>query len=285
MTPLDYLEITERDFTLHRDGKPIMVGHPDSVRVYESRRIVAVFERKYGYKAVQPADANFQLRAYLVLAAAEYPADLYYGCLTQPRVSSKPQIVRYTPADIIQARREIEAIYDAAFAPDAQRHASNEACEHCNAKALCPEFTEFRMAIEKAAHLPVAQWTDEMMDQFESRRGIVEKFLKETHEAIKLIKLANPDRLPGWKLKPGAEVRTVTDLVEAWSKLQTYMSAQEYSGECDVSIGGLVRLLWKKHQDNPQLGKLTQKGANALINEILSGIIAKKRNKPTLEKE
>lgn len=282
---LDYLEITEQDFTLHRDGKPIMVGHPDSVRVYESRRIVAVMERKFGYKMVQSADANLQLRAYLVLAAGEYPADLYYGCLTQPRVSSQPHIVRYTPADIVMARREIELIYDACFASNPPRKATPEGCLHCAAQAVCEEFISWAFSIRKAAHLPAAQWTDEQWDHFLTLRPVVEKFCKERLEDAKIIKQANPERLPGWSLKPGNEVRTVTDLVAAWGALQTYMSPQEFSGECDVSITGLVKLIWQKYQDNPALGKLTQKGANALINEILASVIEKKRNKPSLEKE
>lgn len=285
MNPLDYLEITEQEFTLHRDGVPILVGHPDCVRVYSQRRIVAVMERKYGYKPVQPADANLQLRCYLVLVATEYPADFYYGCLTQPRVSSKPNIVRYTPSDIAQARREIEKYYDACFADGAPRIATPEGCEYCTAQAVCKEFISWAFSVRKAEHLPAAQWSDADWADFLTVRPFVEKFCKDRLEDAKLIKATNPDRIPGWALKPGNEVRTVTDLVAAWSALQTYMTPREFSEECEVSIGGLERLIWQKFQDNPALGKLSQKGAKALINEILSAVIEKRRNKPSLEKE
>jgi len=283
---MEYIEITEQDFTLHRNGKPILVGHPDSVRVYEQRRIVAVMERKFGFKPVQSADANFQLRCYLVLAANEFPpADLYYGCLTQPRISSKPQIVRYTPADIAAAKQEIFDIYDACFAPEALRKASNEACEHCTGKPNCPEFRDWSMAVTEAMHLPVSQWPDEGMDLFMSRVGILEKFLKDTKEQIKLIKLANPERLPGWKLKPGAEVRHVSDLVAAWSALQAHMSAREFSEACSASIGELEKILWQRSQGDTVRGRLSQKQAKALLNDLLKGLIELKRNKPSLEKE
>lgn len=282
---LDYLEITEQEFSLKRGDKTILKGTPDSVRVYHSRNLVAVMERKYGYKQVQPADANLQLRTYLVMVARTYPANNYYGCLTHPRISSKPQIVQYTEAEIFQAEDEIFRIYDACYAEDPPRHASNEACEFCTAKALCPEFAQWTSAVVKAQHLPVGQWTDDQMDIFLSRRGILEKFLKDTLESIKLIKLANPERIPQWRLKEGASVRTVTDLVQAWSALQSHMSATEFSGECDVSIGGLEKVIWQKHQDDPSLGKLTQKGVKALVNDLLKDVLVKKKNRPSLEKE
>jgi len=282
MTP-NHVEFTEREFALHRGGRKILVGHPDSVLVFQDR--VAVRERKFGFKKVTDADANLQLRAYLVLVASEFPADAYFGCLIQPRVSSRPCIVQYTPADIVKARAEIELIYDACFAPDAPRRPSPQGCEYCTAQAICPEFKTWAFAVEKSAHLPSAQWSDETWDEFLTKRPIVEKFCKQRLEDAKLIKAANPDRLPGWNLKPGAEIRTISDLVQAWAALQSHMSAIDFSGACDVSIGALEKVIWQKHQDDPSLGKLTQKGAKALVNDLLKDVLEKRRNKPSLEKE
>lgn len=282
---LDYLEITEQEFTLERDGKPFLKGTPDSVRVYESRRIVAVCERKFGRKVVQAADANLQLRCYLVLVAEQYPAHRYFACLTQPRVSSKPQMVFYGPSEIDQARQEIFDTYDACFAPDAQRRTSREGCEFCTAHAVCPEYIAWISAVRKAEHLPTAQWSDAQMEDFLTVRPLVEKFCRERLEDIKLIKAANPERLPGWSLKPGANVRTVSDLVQAWSALQTYMTAKEFSGECDVSVTGLERLLYEKFRDNPSLGKKSQREVKALLNKLLDGILALRQNKPSLVKD
>src|SRR6185436_11999452 len=127
-----------------------------------------------------------------------------FGCLVQPRVSSRPCIVQYTPADIVKSRAEIEAIYDACFAPDAPRRPSPQGCEYCSAQAICPEFKTWAFAVEKAAHLPSAQWSDETWDEFLTKRPLVEKFCKERLEDAKRIKAADPDRFPGWNLKPGA---------------------------------------------------------------------------------
>jgi hypothetical protein len=281
------LEFVEREFVLHRDGKAILVGHPDCVRVYQRPSVVCVLERKFGYKEVTSADANLQLRAYLVLVASEFPADAYYACLTQPRISSKPRIVHYTPAGIVKARAEIETIYDACFAPDAPRHPSPEACAFCAARLSqsCPEHIAWVNAVQTVGRLPVSAWTDEQMEIFELRRSAAIKFIDDVHEQIKKIKEATPERLPGWVLRPGAEVRTCEDLVAAWVALQSHLTAREFSDACEMSLGAIEETIWRKHQDNPSLGKLTQKQAKRLVNDALAAVLVKRRNKPSLVKD
>lgn len=285
MIPLDYFEIVETEFVYHRDGKPLFSGTPDRVRIYPTRGLAICSDYKFGFKVVQSVDANMQLRAYLAMISEEYPVANYYGAIFQPRVSAKPNIVRYSHADVLKARAEIEAVWDACFAKEPPRHASNEACEWCEAKTICPEHKAWIGEIEKVRHLPVAQWTDEQMNLFETRRSAALKFIEEAHEQIKLIKATDPDRLPGWNLKPGASVRTVSDLVAAWGSLQSHMSAREFSEACDVSIGALERILWQRSQGDIVRGKLSQKQAKALLNDLLKGLIELKRNKPSLEKE
>ncbi len=285
MTSLDYLEMIEQTITYHRDGKPLFSGTPDRVRIYQKRGIVICSDWKFGFKVVQSADANMQLRCYLAMISEEYPVSDYYGSIYQPRVSSRPNSVHYSHSDIIQARREIEQIYDAAFSPNATRRASNEACEWCEARTLCPEHIAWVGAVQTVGRLPVSAWTDEQMTIFEERRSAALKFIEDVHEQIKLIKQANPERLPGWKLKPGAEVRHVSDLVAAWSALQAHMSAREFSEACSASIGELEKILWQRSQGDTVRGKLSQKAARALLNDLLNGLIELKRNKPSLEKE
>lgn len=283
---------TETEFRyVSDDGRVLLKGTPDSVIVLTDPSCVIVRERKFGFKEVQPANANFQLRCYLAMVADVYPAEDYFGCLTQPRISSKPNVVHYLPADIVKARAEIEAIHAACYAPEAPLRPSVEGCEHCTAKAICAPFKAWLGSIEKAGRLPVAQWTDEEMDLFESRRGILEKYLKDTHEAIKLVKAANPERLPGWRLKDGANVRTVTDLVQAWAALQPLLSegfgkdaAKKYSDCCSISIGDLEDLIYDMNKSDPKK-KMSQKDTKRLLNSLLTGLIELRQNKPSLVKD
>jgi hypothetical protein len=286
----DYIELVEEAFSFSWDGKVLFTGHPDSVLVFRLGNPVIVRERKMGFKVVQAADANLQLRAYIAMVSEKYQASDYYGQLTQPRVSSKSHIVYYTREDVAKARLEIKALWDASHAPDAPRRASHDACNFCRAQTVCPEFQSWLGAIEKSKHLPVAQWTDGQMSLFEERRGMLEKFLKETHKQIFAIKQADPERLPGWSIKPGANVRRVNDLVAAWSALQSLLSdgfgneaAKQFSNCCDISIGALEDLIYNMLKDAAK--KKSQKEVKRLVNDALSGLIELRQNKPSLVKD
>lgn len=283
---IDYLEIIETTFTYHRKDdrgiEPLFEGTPDRVLIFtrDKPRTVAVLDRKFGRIEVQEAALNLQLRCYIAMVAEVHQADEYYGAIVQPRVRSKPYIVRYTPEDVARARSEIEETWREANKPEAPRRASELACAFCRAKPVCPEFHSWAMAVEKIAHLPVAQWSDDQMDLFESRRSILEKFLKDAHEQIKAIKAADPSRLPGWRLKPGNNVRTVEDVVSAWLALKDTIDARQFSGCCDLSVSDLERLLWEIGN-----GNITQSEAKRLVNDALKDVLSFKQNRPSLVKD
>ena len=236
----DAIHHSEVEFQLIRGDKPILRGTPDGVWVLPNAALIA--ERKFGFKPVQGADANLQLRCYITMVADVYPKEHYFGILCQPRISFKPHTVYYRRQDIERAREEIYAIYDACFAPDAPRRASVEGCQYCTAKAVCPEFREWIGDIERIRSSPVSTWTDAQMEMFETRRTMAQKFIEDTHKAIVAIKAANPERLPNFRLKEGASVRTVSDLMHlplarptnyhpaSPSRVQTARRTQDASG-------------------------------------------------------
>jgi hypothetical protein len=282
---------TETTFSFVINDGVFFSGTPDSVWVFKKPSVAVVSDRKFGFKAVQQADANLQLRTYLAMIADVYPVDLYYGIITQPRVSHKPFVVCYTPVDIARSRRDIEGYWNACHAPDAPRRPSPDGCEFCRAQAVCPEFKSWAFALEKSAHLPSAQWSDETWSEFLTKRPIVEKFCKERLEDAKLIKAANPDRLPGWVLRPGAEVRHCTDAIKAWASLEFLLTqafgkdaAKKFSACCSLAIGDLEDLVWSLHKDDPKK-KISQKEAKRIINQLLADTIEKRRNKPSLVKD
>jgi len=282
----DAIHHSEVEFQLIRGDKPILRGTPDGVWVLPNAALIA--ERKFGFKPVQGADANLQLRCYITMVADVYPKEHYFGILCQPRISFKPHTVYYRRQDIERAREEIYAIYDACFAPDAPRRASVEGCQYCTAKAVCPEFRSWIGDIEKIRAQPVAAWTDAQMEMFETRRTMAQKFLEDTHKAIVAIKAANPERLPNFRLRDGNEVRTVTDIVRAWSALAPVIgndqkAAEGFSGCCDLSIGALQDFIWQQRKDTDR--PISQKDAKRLVNEFLGGLIELRRNRPSLVKD
>jgi hypothetical protein len=136
------------------------------------------------------------------------------------------------------------------------------------------------MAVEQTRHLPVAQWTDEDMDRFESRRGELTKFIDTVHEQIKAIKAANPERLPLWTLKDGDSVRVVQDLPAAWQVLSELLSAKDFSTACRISLGDIEETLWRIRKDTP--GRITQREAKAIVNAKLGALVSLKQKAPSL---
>lgn len=288
---MDCIHHSETTFPFFRNGEQIFSGTPDSVWVFQKPSAVVVADRKFGFKEVTPADANLQLRTYIVMVADVYPAENYYGIITQPRISSKPVIVQYTATDVVRARAEIERVYDACFATNPPRRPSNDGCDFCMAHAVCPEYKAWLGEIERVKHLPVSQWTDAQMEIFEERRTAALKFIEEVHEEIKRIKAAFPERLPSYALKPGANVRSVTDLVQAWAALQPVLSegygkeaARKFSDCCKMAIGDMEDLIYDQLKNDPKK-KLSQKDVKRLVNDLLSGVIELRQNKPSLVKE
>jgi len=282
----DAIHHSEVEFQLIRGDKPILRGTPDGVWVLPNAALIA--ERKFGFKPVQGADANLQLRCYITMVADVYPKEHYFGILCQPRISFKPHTVYYRRQDIERAREEIYAIYDACFAPDAPRRASVEGCQYCTAKAVCPEFREWIGDIERIRSSPVSTWTDAQMEMFETRRTMAQKFIEDTHKAIVAIKAANPERLPNFRLKEGASVRTVSDLIGAWTALAPVIgndqkAAESFSSCCEISIGALENLIWQQRKDTDR--PISQKDAKRLVNEFLGGLIELRRNRPSLVKD
>jgi hypothetical protein len=207
----------------------------------------------------------------------------FYGAIIQPRTSAKADMVFYTDGDIEAARTEINAIWDAANAENAPRNASSDACRFCPAKVLCPEYKEWAFAVEKIAHLPAAQWTSEQWEMFLSRRTELMKFLEDRYQEAKEIVSVAPEAIPNWELKPGNQVRHVTDIPKAWVALSQLLSAEQFSACCKLALGSVEEILWRLRQKSPN--KLTQKETKAIINSKLDGIVALVQNAPSLVKK
>jgi hypothetical protein len=219
-------------------------------------------------------------KEFIDFVLASNPILPFYGAICQPRTSRKADTVTYTEDDIVKARMEINGIWDAAHQEGAPRNASADSCKFCPCKALCPEYKSWVMAVEKIQHLPAATWDDEQWDLFLSRCGELAKFIEDRKNDAKAIKAANPDRLPGWTLKDGDEVRVVQDLPAAFAALSDVVSGKEFSQQCKISLGGIEETIWRARKDSP--GRITQREAKAIVNAKLGSLVAIKQKAPSL---
>jgi hypothetical protein len=222
-------------------------------------------------------------KEFIDFVLASNPILPFYGAIVQPRTSRRADSVSYTEDDIVKAQMEINGIWDAAHQEGAPRNASADGCRYCPCKAICPEYKAWVMAVEQTRHLPVAQWTDEDMDRFESRRGELTKFIDTVHEQIKAIKAANPERLPGWELREGDSVRVVEDLPAAFTALSDIINARNFSEQCKVSLGGIEEAIWRSRRETP--GRITQAEAKKIVNARLGNLVTLKQKSPSLIKK
>ena len=282
----NFLELVEQPMEYKRLGQTLFTGTPDRVVIWPGK-VAAVLDRKFGYKEVPGPVMNLQVWAYLCMVAQEYVCDVYYGAIFQPRLAKRPYMVHFTPADITVARYEIEAIYDLVHRPDRPRTASPEACAFClgASSGACPEHRDWCLALEKLknAPVPVEQWSDEQMDLFLARRSQLSTFLEDVYARIKKVKAAKPERLPGWKLKDGAERRIVEDIPGAYQKLTAApvnVSAKEFSDACTFSVPEMIRVFWQGRRETAD--EVSQKAAEGIIESYLGDLIVKKQNAPSL---
>lgn len=124
-------------------------GHPDVARRYLEKSLTAILDYKFGYKIVERAELNLQLRCY---ASMVEPSDLatlqkpetVVVAIVQPRLSYSERITmaKYTRSDIEQAQQQIRSILEASEHPDAPLVAGEEQCRYCKAKLICSAYRQ-----------------------------------------------------------------------------------------------------------------------------------------------
>jgi hypothetical protein len=137
-------------------------------------------DTKFGYKLVETADLNLQLRAYAVLlydSAAIKPEKIFVS-ITQPRLSydHRVSLACYHPEDIEASREQIKAILKESERPKARLIAGEDQCRYCKAKLICPAFKEAFGAL--AEYHPSEEMTAP------AKRAYLEKRLAEVSDQV-----------------------------------------------------------------------------------------------------
>jgi len=102
------------------------------------------------------------------------------------------------------------------------RHAGELQCQFCLAKMNCHEYQKWAgsmvMGMNNVLEVPVAQWTDEQCAVYCTNRAIAKAWLKNCDEAVKARLEAQPDSVPGFKLRPGSLREAVNDPQECFTR-------------------------------------------------------------------
>ena len=215
-------------------------GQPDAVFRYKTKLLVVDYKTGRDEVAVSPK--NMQMRDLAVLNWVNKPLLTEIGVVViQPWITSTPEICSYNKEDIKIAVQQMFLRVQASNNPSAPRVAGELQCKYCRAKSGCPEYAKFATSVVPIADrsivdIPVDNWTPEQCTVFLNNYPRAFKWLEEAKDAMKeLIKL-KPDAVPGWTLKAGARVETITDAQKVFNRFSELGGSLETFMKC-IKVG------------------------------------------------
>jgi hypothetical protein len=266
-------------------------GHTDRWRYYPPIRLLVVIDKKFGFKEVTPATANYQLRHYAAAGAGKLEANTVVVAITQPRLPYEQRITmaRYEIDDIAAARDEILSIVAASREPDAPLIPGPEQCRYCKARLVCPAL---RAEMEKSAALvPVSDGT------LTKRKADVEEIIarcsdEDLDRIIQFVRMAKfvedkaieegrirvaAGNLPMYELGKASEPRYIADPLKAYAllNLRHLLDSKEVWQSCSMALG-------KIEEGVAARNKITMKEARKLIESVLGDTIQREERKPPL---
>lgn len=185
-------------------------GQPDKVYMQATRALA--LELKAGRNAVDPAEANMQLRSQAVLIAHNYSeVEEVIVATIQPWVSAKPTVARYSSLDLSYAQAELVENLAATKKPDAP-HKAGPWCDYCPCNDVCPERRAANLQVAKQAQsLNLATATGDQLSEFWTRWKEAEKSADRIGEEIARRLAADPQSIPCYELKEGRIIEEITD--------------------------------------------------------------------------
>jgi hypothetical protein len=263
-----------------------LTGTPDRVHWWHERDNALILDLKSGFKVVERAELNLQLRGYALLVGDALEAKHVYVSILQPRLglpSDRISLAHYEQSDIRRSRDQIYKIIDDSERPDAPLIAGEEQCQFCRAKLICPAF-------RKKMTLPVAKFKSDIELSKAAREAwILERIklcsddeLEQLREAIKLASFieepANDEarerikagRFEKFYLGKEGEVRSITNVGKAIAMLalSRVASREQVFDICDLP-------LHKLETDYRKRNGGTWQEARDKINKVLASVIAR----------
>lgn len=251
--------------------------------IYRAGDRALIFEYKTLAGDVPESPRNLQLRDQqcLVRSALLVTGDIGV-CVIQPLVESDPPICVYTPADSKKAADQMWARVIASNDPNAPRSAGDIQCKFCLAKPRCMPYQQWAGTLVPAMltvlEVPMADWTVEQRIAAANALAPAMKLLEDIKEFIRGGLEKDANFCPGWELKPGNNIETITDPQGVFDRF--------------VKLGGNVEQFLKaikvgKEKLREQLAQLTGAKGKALdkaMKTLTEGLVESRRNRPSLKK-
>lgn len=249
-------------------------GQIDLIELYNGGRTALMVDWKTGRVAQGAAAENLQLRAYGVLIKKNLPmVNRLIVAIVQP-MASRYTLAEYDEEHLKMAEEEIIGICKAAYAPNAPRNPSPDACKYCRAKSVCPEARGVHTALaERKIDVP-AMTNDDVAD-FLEKAEIVESLIEAVRAEAKARLIAGQE-IAGRTLQKGRTSRSV-DAFAAWNRLSKNASIDltQFLDACKVSIPSLEKALAKSLD-------IKAKEAKEYLDEKIGEVIETKQGEPIM---
>lgn len=190
-------------------------GQFDVVLVQPESRRALILDGKSGWLPVTPNPSNLQLRRLAALLWLQLGAcEIAVGIL-KPFAKLEPPCV-YREPDLERSVIELEDDVRQSHAPQSPRTAGEEQCRYCRARENCPT----RLAWLAAALPPTwpilpmrsaRDWTPAQRVIFLEREKDARDWLEARKAEIRALLEAAPEAVPGYCVRPGRSIETITD--------------------------------------------------------------------------
>ena len=266
-------QIREKRLWFDIDGVKQFSGKPDLICLLGKEAFV--IDYKPGPLPVEPAAANMQLRALLVLVDHNFgPFETIKTGIIQPRNHLNPAtFAQYDRAAIMVSYVQVLDLLADVEKETPPRNATESGCRYCKAKTTCPE-TEKNMIEIYESNLPAVP-NAELLEKCAIVKKVIAKIEANAKAALK----ENPEAIPGYKLKPGATRQQITSPEGVFYQAAIHgVDGQEFAAVCDVNKTKLKALI--KDKTGHKGKQLDETLAN-----ILEGNTTEKQNAPSLAKD
>lgn len=254
------LAVEQRVYVYHPDGNELNFGHYD-LMIFFGKKVAILFDYKFGWIPVPPAQSNWQGKNYAVGTFQKYPHLEKLGVVfIQPKLHKVTQTT-YARQDLYDMYLAVRGVIEAADNPNSPRRVG-QYCDYCaNAAGCTTLLNEGSKALAVYEGLPIPQGFAGL--QINNAEDAVRalfvldrlKVLLERSDELKTIakdfaKANNgtlmaplPDgRLITVELKSRATPRSVDSPGLVAEVLKDFISAEEVLGACDLNITTLEKI-------------------------------------------
>lgn len=280
--------IVEERFWYYDEGYgDLYSGQMDFAVVNGNRGLIVDY--KTGSGPVTPTAENYQMRASAVLLAHNFDLDEVHVAIVQPLAVNDTSVVRYGRGELRRAEVDILVGMRLASAENPARVPGDKQCRYCRAKGLCPEVREQVMELvplaaagngatmTKRGHLTLAPQTGEELARILPKLDVAEKVIREIRRIAKEILEHDPSAIEGYRLREGAERRSIRDALLAYQRMSQLLTPEQFASCCNVQVARLEEIVRELRDE-------TAARAREIVDETLGDAIERRPNDRSLDR-